>query len=261
MRSLMMVIAGALIAVTPVAAQNNSGQQQNPPPKTEQKAAPSIAGTWTMTTNTQNGPLVSTMDLKLDGTKVSGTIASQMGEAAIGGEYASGKLTFSITMQTNNGAIDIAFTGALKDNGTLAGTLDFGGGGVLEWTAERAKGSEIPEAQTPPAPDKPAPRAAAVAGKWAMTLDISGVGPATPALELKQDGEKITGTYTGRYGSFPLRGTLKGRALAFEFTMNADGTEVSMSFAGEVAEDNLSMKGTASIVGLGDATWTARKEK
>ena len=261
MRSLMMIIAGAVIAATPVATQNSGGQQQNPPPKTEQKAAPSIAGKWTLTTVTQNGPLVSTMDLKLDGKKVTGTISSQMGEAGIGGEYADGTLTFSITMQTNNGAIDIAFTGALKDNGTLAGTLNYGGGGALEWTAERVKGSEIPEAQAPPAQEKPAARTAAVAGKWAMTLDISGVGPATTALELKQDGEKITGTYTGRYGTFPLKGTLKGRTLTFEFTMNADGTDVSMSFAGEVSEDNLSMKGTANIVGLGDANWTAKKEK
>ena len=261
MRSLMMVIAAAVITVTPATAQNSGGQQQNPPPKPEQKAAPSIAGKWTMTTATQNGPLVSTMDLKLDGKKVTGTISSQMGEAGIGGEYVDGKLTFSITMQTNNGAIDIAFTGSLKDNGTLAGTLDFGGGNALEWTAERAKGSEIPEAESPAAQNKPAPRAAAVAGKWAMTLDIAGVGPATPSLELKQDGEKITGTYTGRYGTFPLQGTLKGRAITFAFTMNADGTDVSMNFAGEVAEDNVSMKGTASIVGLGDATWSARKEK
>ena len=256
-----LTILVALACAAPVAIRNSGGQQPNPPPKTEQKAPPSIAGKWTVTTVTQNGPLVSTMDLKLDGTKVSGTIASQMGEAAVGGQYTNGTLTFSITMQTNNGAIDVAFTGALKDNGTLAGTLSYGGAGTLEWTAERAKGSEIPEAQAPPAQEKPAARTAAVAGKWAMTLDISGVGPATPTLELKQDGEKITGTYTGRYGTFPLKGTLKGRAVTFDFTMNADGTDVSMSFAGEVSEDNLAMKGTASIVGLGEATWTARKEK
>ena len=36
-----------------------------------------------------------------------------------------------------------------------------------------------------------------VAGKWIVTLEMS-MGTATPALDLKQDGTKITGTYTGR---------------------------------------------------------------
>ena len=139
-------VAVAVLCSVPGAAQS-SGQQPPPPqqqqqqekPKPEEKTAPAIAGKWTMTTVTQNGPLVSTMDLKVDGKKLTGTISSQMGEAAIAGEYADGKLAFSITMQTNNGAIDVAFKGALKDNGTLAGTLDTGSGTVLEWTAERAK--------------------------------------------------------------------------------------------------------------------------
>jgi hypothetical protein len=116
-------------------------------------------------------------------------------------------------------------------------------------------------AQSPPSQEKPAPKPVAIAGKWAMTLEISGMGPASTSLDLKQDGEKITGAYTGRYGTFPLQGTLKARALTFAFTMNADGTEVTMSFAGEVAEDAQSMKGTATIAGLGDATWTAVRAK
>ena len=119
--------------------------------------------------------------------------------------------------------------------------------------------SLVASAQTPtptPTPAKPIN----IAGKWAMTLDLS-IGQATPALDLKQDGEKVTGTYTGRYGTFPLQGTLKGRALEFSFQMNAEGQDVTMSFSGEVAVDGESMKGTATIEGLGDATWTAKRDK
>jgi hypothetical protein len=107
-------------------------------------------------------------------------------------------------------------------------------------------------------PDKKA--APTVTGKWTMTLEMS-MGTGTPTLDLKQDGEKITGTYTGRYGTFQLEGTLKDRAIQFSFTMVAEGESVAMSFAGEVAEDFQTMKGTAAIDDLGDATWTARKEK
>ncbi len=101
---------------------------------------------------------------------------------------------------------------------------------------------------------------ASVAGKWAMTLEMS-MGTGTPTLELKQDGEKITGTYTGRYGTFALEGTVKGRAIEFAVTMSAEGQSVTISFAGEVAADGLSMKGTAVLDQLGDATWSAVKQK
>jgi hypothetical protein len=99
-----------------------------------------------------------------------------------------------------------------------------------------------------------------VTGKWTMTLEMS-MGTGTPTLDLKQDGEKITGTYTGRYGTFQLEGTLKERAIQFSFTMVAEGESVTMSFAGEVAEDGQTMKGNAVIGELGDATWSAKREK
>jgi len=98
-----------------------------------------------------------------------------------------------------------------------------------------------------------------VTGKWVMTLDMS-MGVASPMLELKQDGEKLTGTYTGRYGTFALDGSLKATAIQFSFTMGAEGQESVMSFAGEVSADGTAMKGTASLGEMGDATWTAKKQ-
>ena len=98
-----------------------------------------------------------------------------------------------------------------------------------------------------------------VAGKWAVTLEMS-MGTATPALDLKQDGAKITGTYTGRYGTFELQGSLKGHVIVFSFTMSAEGQAVTMSFEGEVSSDAQSMKGTASLADMGDATWSAKRQ-
>jgi hypothetical protein len=113
--------------------------------------------------------------------------------------------------------------------------------------------------QDRPAQAKPDKTAAPnVTGKWTVTLEMS-MGTANPALELQQDGEKITGTYTGRYGTFPLQGSLTGRAIRFSFTMGAESPQV-MSFAGEVATDGQSMKGTASLGEMGDATWSAKKQ-
>ena len=114
-------------------------------------------------------------------------------------------------------------------------------------------------AQEPPKKADP-PKPLTIAGKWAMTMDMS-IGQATPALVFKQDGEKITGTYTGRYGTFEFKGTLKERALTFSFQMDTDGGATTMAFEGTVAADGLTMKGTGTIEGLGDATWTAKRDK
>lgn len=99
-----------------------------------------------------------------------------------------------------------------------------------------------------------------IAGKWALTL-VTEAFTANTTLDLKLDGEKVTGTYTGRYGSFPLEGTLKGRALEFTFTMNAEGTPTPMTFTGEVAADGQTMKGKATLGEMGEATWTAERPK
>ena len=114
--------------------------------------------------------------------------------------------------------------------------------------------------QGKPDPTPPDKTTVNVAGKWVMTLEM-GMGTATPGLELKQDGTKITGTYTGRYGAFPLEGSLKGRVIAFAFTMSAEGQSMTMSYTGEVSADAQSMKGTASLGEMGDATWSAKRQQ
>jgi hypothetical protein len=114
-------------------------------------------------------------------------------------------------------------------------------------------------AQEPPKKPEP-PKPANIAGKWTMTLDMS-MGQATPALVFKQDGEKVTGTYTGRYGTFEFKGTLKERTLNFSFSMDTDGGTTTMTFEGTVAADDQTMKGWGTIEGLGDATWSAKRDK
>ena len=107
------------------------------------------------------------------------------------------------------------------------------------------------------APAKPTP-VPSLTGKWTMSLEVP-TGTATPTLDIVQDGQKISGSYQGRYGKFPISGTLKEKALLFTFTMTAEGQEVVMSFSGEVAADAQSMKGTAEMPGLGEATWSAKR--
>lgn len=103
----------------------------------------------------------------------------------------------------------------------------------------------------------PAPQ---VAGKWQVSLEME-VGTAAVVMEFKQDGEKLTGTYTGRYGAYPFIGTMKGRTLDFVVTINAEGTETKMHFIGELAATGDVIKGTAHLGGMGEAGWIAKPAK
>ncbi|MEO8483620.1 MAG: hypothetical protein ABI634_15505 [Acidobacteriota bacterium] len=100
---------------------------------------------------------------------------------------------------------------------------------------------------------------ALVAGTWRMTMEMA-MGAASPEITLKQEGEKLTGTYSGRYGTFTLAGKVRGRLFEFSFAMN-EPHPVSMCFQGEISADGASLEGTAVLAELGDATWTAKKDE
>jgi hypothetical protein len=95
---------------------------------------------------------------------------------------------------------------------------------------------------------------AKVAGVWTFNVELA-VGTGHPTVTLKQDGEKITGTYEGRYGPSPLEGTVKDQKIEFTVSMTAEGTAVTGVFTGTVQEEGMS--GTMDFEGAGDGTWTA----
>jgi len=81
------------------------------------------------------------------------------------------------------------------------------------------------------------------------------MGTGKPLVTFKQDGEKITGTYEGRYGKSNLEGTVKDNQVRFVVTMVAEGTTVSGDFNGTFENDRMS--GQVEYEGAGDGTWTA----
>jgi hypothetical protein len=95
-----------------------------------------------------------------------------------------------------------------------------------------------------------------------MTLEMES-GTTNPVLAFKQAGEKLTGTYTGRYGEYPLAGTLLGQQRDSVVTILADGTETKMNFTGELAVTPTGevLRGNADLGGMGEATWLAKREK
>lgn len=97
-----------------------------------------------------------------------------------------------------------------------------------------------------------------LSGKWNLMVDTP-AGPGTPVLVLKQDGQKLTGTYTGRYGTSQVNGTVKDDDIVFELTMNAEGETVKVVYRGKV-ENSASMKGEVEFGEFGNGTWKGVKE-
>ena len=97
-----------------------------------------MVGKWDMTIETPQGTLPGTLDLKLTGKKLTGTISSQMmGEQAIDGSFTGGKIKFSIMM--GGGQFSVDFDGKVKEDGTIQGTIALGPMGEMKWTAEHVK--------------------------------------------------------------------------------------------------------------------------
>ena len=96
-----------------------------------------------------------------------------------------------------------------------------------------------------------------VTGKWAFSVETS-AGAGAPTFTFKQDGEKLTGHYTGTFGEADLTGTVKGADITFGFTVDAQGTALKETYTGTVDKDT--MKGKLVIEGLGEGTFTAKRQ-
>lgn len=93
-----------------------------------------------------------------------------------------------------------------------------------------------------------------IAGQWQFTVELA-VGTGRPLVTFKQDGEKITGTYEGRYGKSNLEGTVKENHVEFIVTVVAEGETAAGRFSGTVENDKMS--GDVDYDGAGEGTWAA----
>ena len=99
---------------------------------------------------------------------------------------------------------------------------------------------------------------AKVDGKWNVLLQLETI-TGHPVLTLKQDGEKLSGTYEGRYGPSPLEGEIKENRIAFAVTFTAEGSRTTGVFQGTV--DGASMSGSVEFEGAGNGKWSAVRAK
>ena len=98
--------------------------------------------------------------------------------------------------------------------------------------------------------------AADISGTWEFTVETS-QGSGSPSFEFKQDGEKLTGTYSGMFGKAPISGTVKGDQVEFTFEVsNVDG---KVRYKGTL-DGATRMKGDVEYGDVGKGTFTAKKK-
>ncbi len=221
---------------------------------------PNVTGTWTASFVTSERTYPARIQLKQDSDTLSGVVDGGAGTEGnkLTGSIKASDLTFAFSTPDPGGSgrmLAIAVKAAVGSDG-LTGSFDVDGApsGTFSARPEGAKDAKAP-ADTKAATSG---ATADVAGTWAFTVDLGSI-TASPTVLLKQDAGTLTGTYTSQqYGQFPLKGTVKGNQVEFNFTMSIDGNTLDVVFSGTADKDGLT--GTVNYGGIGQGTFTGKKK-
>lgn len=98
--------------------------------------------------------------------------------------------------------------------------------------------------------------AADVTGTWKAKVYL-GDQTGSPIFVLKQDGEKLTGTYSGALGEAQVRGTVKGNEIVLDF----DVSGAAIHYAGKIDVEGKKIDGSVDYGGQASGTFTATKSE
>ena len=97
-------------------------------------------------------------------------------------------------------------------------------------------------------------------GTWTFIV-VTDNGTGTPTVTLKQDGEKLTGTYASQMlGTRALEGSVKGDSMRFVLANSGGADAVTLTYVGAIVDQN-NLKGIVDFGGMGGATFTAVRKQ
>ena len=191
-------------------------------------------GTWTWTVTTQNGDSrETTLKLKFEGEKLSGMISGRNAETAIQEATLKGDaISFQVVRERDGNKFTQNYNGTISGD-SIKGKMEFGRDGQArsrEWVAKRQ--------------GAPAKAAASVNGKWKYSFTTSGGQTLEPVLELKQDGEKLTGMVKVNDRESAISdGKITGSEISFKVLRERDGqtftSKYAAKFDGEVIKGKI----------------------
>ncbi len=95
-------------------------------------------------------------------------------------------------------------------------------------------------------------------GSWTFNVTTD-AGSGDPRFDLKQDGNKLTGKYTGQLGEADVTGSVEGKRFRLEFEISMGGG-AKIVYEGSV-ESPTALKGTVDLAGQASGTFTATKKQ
>ena len=98
-----------------------------------------------------------------------------------------------------------------------------------------------------------------VTGKWSLALQVPGE-TVDVVLDLKQEGESVTGTLTSSHASGKIdKGSYKEKKLAATATVDLQGSPAEVQIDGTVDGDKI--RGSLTVQGMGSFPYTGSKSK
>lgn len=103
--------------------------------------------------------------------------------------------------------------------------------------------------------------AADISGKWSAEMQ-GPQGAMTTTFTFKVEGEKLTGTVSGRGGDTPIAdGVVKGDEVSFNVTRTMNGNEMKMAYKGKVTGEEIKMTRTRQGGDMPPQEFTAKRVK
>jgi hypothetical protein len=104
--------------------------------------------------------------------------------------------------------------------------------------------------------------AANIDGKWIAQVPGQGGQTRETTFTFKAEGEKLTGTVTGRQGEVAIAdGTIKGDDISFTQTINAQGNTIKLVYKGKITGDEIKLTRTVEGVDRPPSEFVAKRVK
>jgi hypothetical protein len=220
--------------------------------------AQGVAGEWELTIASPQGEQVVNLTLKADGPKLTGDLSSQMGTVPITGTATGNAVAVVAKLDVQGMTLEMGINGTVAGP-AMNGNVKVGDFGEFPFTGKRmaAKSANASPSVAPAAPPTTVGGALNAAGKWDVVLSIAGMGEVPVTAVLNQEGDKVTGTLGTMGGVVPVAGTVTGNALKLDFKAETPQGAIDVVMTGEATADG--MKGKATLAGVGEADWTAKR--
>ncbi len=96
-------------------------------------------------------------------------------------------------------------------------------------------------------------------GRWMLAV-VTDNGTGYPTLELKQEGDKVTGTYTSNaMGNRSITGTVRGDTLSFVLSASGAGEGMVLTYTARIIGTD-SLNGNVDFAGMGGASFTGKRQ-